>query len=110
MGATREQVLVWAEHTGATSPLREFDVAALPPEPQKTLPELAGLSRSDLRSFIEVVIPCGSYRVWRDGRLAPNQMWVFIPLDEAGRVKGHYFLTLEALAEYERTRSKPGDQ
>jgi hypothetical protein len=85
-------------------PLRHYDLKSLAHDSSKSIPELAGLDRADLASFLEVRVPCGSYRVWLTGEVAANHLWVFIPLDEGGRVKGHHFFTLEELAEHERTR------
>jgi hypothetical protein len=102
VGATRDQAIAWAERMGARQPVKEYDMSAVAGEPRQFMPEVSGLPRSDLKSFVEVSVPWGSYRVWTNGEMATNVMWVFIPLDESGRVKGHYFLTLEEMAEHER--------
>jgi hypothetical protein len=102
VGASREQAIAWAEQMGAREPVKEYDMSAVAGESRRFMPEVAGLPRNDLKLFVEVRIPWGSYRVWRNGEVAANVMWVFIPLDEGGRVTGHYFLTLEELAEHER--------
>jgi hypothetical protein len=102
VGATRDQAIAWAEQMGTREPVKEYNMSAVAGESRQFMPEVSGLPRDDLKSFVEVRIPWGSYRVWTNGDVAANTMWVFIPLDEAGRVKGHYFLTLEELAEHER--------
>jgi hypothetical protein len=103
VGATRDQAIAWARRMGAHS-VHECDLSTLLSQPEKTLPEVGGVPRCDLKLFVEVVIPCGAYHV--NGELAQNHMWVFLPLDSAGAVTGHYFLTLEELAEHERSRAR----
>jgi hypothetical protein len=103
-GTAQAELLAWAERVGGDSTTHSYDLASLPAPPGKTLPEVAGLSRDELASFVQVRIPWGYYRVWQTGSIAANQMWVFFPMDPAGRVTGHHFFTLEELAGVERER------
>jgi hypothetical protein len=104
IGAKQAEVAAWARRVGGTFRLSSYDPALLPPEPEKTFPELAGLSRAELASFIEVRLAWGEYRVWHDGTRAKNELCVLMPLDPDGRVLGYHFLTLEELATIERKR------
>jgi len=102
VGSTREQVMEWAKGAGASCSHSSWDAALFPLPPTKMFPEVAGVDRADLGSFMEISMPWGSYTV--NGQVAENRMWVFLPLDESGRVKGHYFMTLAELAEDEAKR------
>src|SRR5262249_42365191 len=82
--------------------VQSWDVNDLPGPPQKCLPEVSGMARADLGSFLELVVPCGTCTA--NGQVAENHLWVFLPLDGDGRVKGHYFLTLAELADDEKAR------
>lgn len=108
VGATRRQVEEWAERMGVQHSVKGLDPSTLPAEdaePRFFL-QVAGLNRDEAKSFVEFLVPWGSYRVWRSGKTAPNQLWVFLPLDETGHVTGHHFFTLEELAEHERLRAE----
>lgn len=107
-GAGRDEIATWAEWVGGTVTTHGYAPADLPAPPQTTLAEVIGLSRAELASFVQVLIPWGRYRVWRDGSMADNHLWVLFPLDPTGRVTGHHLLTLEELAEIERRRLAPG--
>jgi hypothetical protein len=106
VGATRQQAEEWAEQRGIHHSVNGLDPATLPAEDSeaKFFPQVAGLNQHEVKSFVEFLVPWGSYRVWLTGETAPNQLWVFLPLDETGRVTGHRFFTLGDLAEYERVR------
>jgi hypothetical protein len=99
VGTDYDAVAAWARQAGVPCNRR---TGLWPGSP--TMEELAGLTPAEAGSYVELVVPCGSYRVWRDGSVAANHMWVFLPLDAAGRVRGHHFLTLAELAEHERQR------
>jgi hypothetical protein len=103
VGASRETAVAWAREMGTAFPERSYEPAVLGP-PGRTIGEIAGMGRADLESFVEATIPWGRYEV--NGETAPNQLWVFIPLDADGRVKGHYFYSLAELADYERVRAE----
>jgi len=107
VGASREAAVAWAREMGTAFPERSYDPTVLGP-PGYSIAEVAGVDRADLGSFVEVMIPWGRYRV--NGEDAPNQLWVFLPLDVEGRVKGHYFFTLAELAEHERARAEADAQ
>jgi hypothetical protein len=103
VGSTREAVQQWSRRVaGRDAAVEAWDVNGRPEPPQKCLPEVSGMDRADLGSFMELVVPCGTYTV--NGQVAENHLWVFLPLDGGGRVKGHYFLTLAELADDEKAR------
>jgi hypothetical protein len=104
VGSTREQVEEWARRKDVKCHYCAWPVQDFPPPPQQMLPEVGGVDRADLASFVEIIVPCGTYKV--NGSLADNHLWVFLPLDEKGRVKGHHFLTLAELAEDEARRAQ----
>jgi hypothetical protein len=98
VGASRAQAVAWARRMGTEFPVQSYSTAPL--KPDKTAPEVAGMSRAELQSFIKVQIPWGTRPA--GGKVVADKLWVFMPLDDLGRVRGHYFLTLTELAEYER--------
>jgi hypothetical protein len=99
VGSTTEQVMAWAQRVGASCSQATWDQALFPPPPSKMLPEVAGVDRTDLGSFMTISLRWGWYTV--NGEVSENRMWVFLPLDQGGHVKGHYFMTLAELAEDE---------
>lgn len=101
VGSTCEQVDAWAkERWGQTAHVSE---EPFPGETGHTLPEAAGVPDGQRKTVLDVTIPCGQYRI--RGEVAPNHLGAFFPLDDDGRVTGHYFLTLEELAAIERRRT-----
>jgi len=98
IGTSKEDAVAWATPRAAIVEVQSWDPSRNPGN--KYFPEVAGVARADLRSFIEITIPLGRRLI--SGQYCEDWLWVYLPLDENGRVKGHYFLTLSQLAEYER--------
>jgi hypothetical protein len=104
IGATQEEVKAWTERMGGSPPsFHSWAPVALDENAPKCLPEVSGLERADLAAFAEIRMPWGSYTA--NDQFAANHLWIFLPLDEDGRVKGWYFMTLADLAEYEKARA-----
>jgi hypothetical protein len=104
-GSSLADVKAWAnDFSGKQPEVRSWQANLLPNLPQLALPEVAGVSRADLKSYVEVMIPFGRYEV--NGEIADNHLWVFLMLDDQQRVKSHHFLTLAELAEHEKRRTE----
>jgi hypothetical protein len=103
IGATQAEVIAWAQRHGKPSPLQSWNLDDPGLPPGRTMPEAAGVPRADLVSFAEVGLPWGTYVIRNE--VADNRLWVFLTFDKDGRVKGHYFLTLEGLAAIEQARA-----
>ena len=65
--------------------------------------DLAGVPPEQRGTVLCIDVPCDWYMV--RGEIAPNQLFVFFPLNAQGEVAGQYFLTLEELADIERHRT-----
>ena len=104
IGSTRYDIEAWAVQHDYRFRFQSFDLTKLPAPPTKMLQEVSGLPRESMKSFAELVTDWGTYKLWRTGETAGNKLWVYLPVDEEGRVAGHYCLTLEQLAEHERRR------
>jgi hypothetical protein len=105
IGTPQADVVAWAQRQGVNSPLRSWNLDDPGLLPGRTFPEAAGMPREDLVSFVEVGIPWGTYTVRNE--VGDNRLWTFVTFDKEGRVKGHYFLTLEQLAAIEQARAGP---
>jgi hypothetical protein len=97
VGSNREQVEKWAQRQLGRDP--SLQIRPNVRLPQRTLEDAAGVPESEQCRYVMLTIPMESRFI--SGKWASNHMWVFLPLNESGEVTGHYFLTLDELAQIE---------
>jgi hypothetical protein len=97
VGSNRHHVEQWAQQQlGRNVLLQECAEGRLP---VKKFPDAAGVPQAEQQWYFMLTIPMGQPLI--NGYLPSNPMWVFLPLNSSGEVTGHYFLTLDELAEME---------
>jgi hypothetical protein len=98
VGSNRSQVEQWAQRElGRNVSLQEESPAKRPPA--RTLADRGGVPRSQRDAYLVLTIPMGQRFI--NGHWGPNHMWVMMPLNSSDEVTGHYFLSLDELAEIE---------
>jgi hypothetical protein len=98
IGSSRQHVEQWAQRELGSKPSLQEEPPAKRPA-GRTLARVAGVPEAEQDVYLMVTIPMEPRFI--SGRWGPNQMWVFLPLDAPGNVRGHYFLTLDELAKIE---------
>jgi hypothetical protein len=98
IGSSRQHVEEWAQREFGRKP-------SLQGEPAtrrlvgRTLARAAGVPEVQQEVYLMLTVPLEPRLI--NGHWGPNHMWVLLPLDAPGNVRGHYFLTLDELAKIE---------
>ena len=98
IGSSRQHVEEWAQREFGRKP-------SLQGEPAtrrlvgRTLARAAGVPEAEQEVYLMLTVPLEARLI--NGHWGANHMWVILPLDASGNVRGHYFLTLDELAKIE---------